>query len=614
MRYPCQVFSAPRLAGLACLILFFVMFGAAKVEAGVEAMWTLDDGQKVRPSAKAPTRAPASALQLFGMRNETVAFQLLVRADSQGAEDVSVIISPLGDAQAELFREDYVEIRERSHDLVWKPGTAAEPKDMLGMLPDRLVPLRGTTSIAAGQTQAFWVDLWIAPDAAAGIFTGTLSVRARGACEVGCEVALELEVLGRRMPETSHARTMLWFSGGEKADRYVNERYFADPSQASEQARRALRLAHYQLAKKHRITLFAGNHEAASDELGELLSGKAFSQERSYRGPGQDHGQDLFVHHAYGGQLTKSEAETWLAYSARFRDLQDTFVYVMDEPPASELDEVNRRVRASKPMPAFVTSHFDAKIEANIFAAPAGLYHRGNAKESRDAGKKLWIYNGVRPFTGSFAIDDVAISPRVNPWIQYKLGIERWFYWEATYYFDFQGKRGAIDVGLDPLNFTNRHGDRVNGDGLLIYPGRDFLFPKSDAGINGPLASIRLKNWRRGIEDVEYLVMARAAGFDVEVDRLLQTLLPRVVDAASASDAVSWPEEGLPWLQARRYLFELLRDGKSEILPSAVSRSTSRADSRGGGWPMPVVLGFFAAVLATALLATALLAWRKRRR
>ncbi len=79
---------------------------------------------------------------------------------------------------------------------------------------------------------------------------------------------------------------------------------------------------------------------------------------------------------------------------------------------------------------------------------------------------------------------------------------------------------------------------------MPMYPGRDLLFPKQDAGVAGPLASFRLKNWRRGIEDVEYLVMAREAGFGEQVDRLLETLLPRVVDQVEPTDAVTFPEDG----------------------------------------------------------------------
>jgi hypothetical protein len=206
----------------------------------------------------------------------------------------------------------------------------------------------------------------------------------------------------------------------------------------------------------------------------------------------------------------------------------------------------------------------------DIFCAPSSEYSPKRAAESTRAGKQVWIYNGVRPFTGSFVIDDVAVSTRVNPWIQYKFNIPRWFYWESTYYKDTQGKRGNIDVLKQPINFTNRDGDRMNGDGLLIYPGRDHLFPASDQGLDYPLASIRLKNWRRGIQDVEYLVLAKKAGHQALVERLLRKMLKRALkDETSEGRAVGWPESGEIWLEARRALFAALKTGKA-VWPRAL--------------------------------------------
>jgi len=52
-----------------------------------------------------------------------------------------------------------------------------------------------------------------------------------------------------------------------------------------------------------------------------------------------------------------------------------------------------------------------------------------------------------------------------------------------------------------------------NGDGLLMYPGRDFDqdFPASNNyGIDGPIVSLRYKHWRRGVQDLHYVKMADA--------------------------------------------------------------------------------------------------------
>ena len=36
----------------------------------------------------------------------------------------------------------------------------------------------------------------------------------------------------------------------------------------------------------------------------------------------------------------------------------------------------------------------------------------------------------------------------------------------------------------------------------FTYPGTDKIFKKQSYGIRGPIASLRLKFWRRGIQDV----------------------------------------------------------------------------------------------------------------
>ena len=47
-----------------------------------------------------------------------------------------------------------------------------------------------------------------------------------------------------------------------------------------------------------------------------------------------------------------------------------------------------------------------------------------------------------------------------------------------------------------------------NGNGVLFYPGTDTLYPEDSYGINGPIASLRLKHWRRGLQDVDYIALA----------------------------------------------------------------------------------------------------------
>lgn len=591
------------------LVMCFATIGVtSNAMAGIRAFWPEHSGTKVLPQND--SKVMPESLSLFGLRNETISFQIVVEADESGAHEVYVDLTRLGSllggpkGTIEIFREENVLVRERSHDLFWKPGSEAEPKGLSGSIPDRLIPQFSSTDIGANEQQVYWIDIWIPPETAAGHHRGKLRVTDDGTCQLGCTINVDLEILDLTIPDRPQSKTMLWFSGGEPDSKYVLARYFPSPDKVSESKKRALRLRHYHLARKHRITLFWEYHTLPSDELDSLLSGSAYSLESGYRGPGHGLGQDILAIRSYSGVVEAKTAAQWEEYRKSFPGLLDTFVYTMDEPPESEYPEVNRRTAASRPLSAFVTAPYDSELDADIFAAPSGVFSRSDAKRAEKAGKKMWIYNGSRPYSGSFAIDDVAVSTRVNPWIQYKAGIERWFYWESTYYLDFQGKRGAIDIGQEAGNFSNRHGDLLNGDGLLMYPGRDLLFPDNDVGIDGPLASIRLKNWRRGIEDVEYLVLARTAGFNDEVDLLLQTLLPKTLDETNESSSVSWPEDGKRWNLARRYLFELLKDGQSRIVLSELASPNPPGNSPERNTLNYLLIGALIAMLA------ALFVWR----
>ena len=48
-------------------------------------------------------------------------------------------------------------------------------------------------------------------------------------------------------------------------------------------------------------------------------------------------------------------------------------------------------------------------------------------------------------------------------------------------------------------------GDHYPGEAMLVYPGED-------AGVQGPLPSLRLKWIREGVEDYEYIELMKKAG------------------------------------------------------------------------------------------------------
>lgn len=642
---------------------------------GLAAIWAVDDGTKVTPGDIAHPLAAGNGIfsadpprvRLFALRNETVAFQVILQGGGRDTTGVRVSLDAIGpiDNSAspgtqdqdpdrylvgrhiEIFEQHYATVRERSHDIPWLPGSDAQPDVPTGRVPDALIPHRPAThpiTVPAGENRGVWIDVYVPRDAPAGTHRGTVTVAVDGApCALpACRIAVELEVLPLALPEEPPVATMLWASAVSNELELVMPRYFAevppDVREGSELLQRiprdklaALQARHFKLARRHRITLVAGDDAKPTDALAARISGQAFTQAAGYAGPGEGLGQDLAPIHMYGGKLTPEEARMWTDWFARHGPGVEHFLYVYDEPGDDALiPKLNQVARDAEPVPSFVTTAYDPRYEMDIFAVPTDYFEPARAREAAARGTRVWVYNGARPYSGTFMIDDVAISPRVNPWIQYRHGVPRWFYWEATYYKDFQGKRGHVDVFADAGNFSNRHGDRLNGDGMLMYPGRDFAYPAEDRGIDGPLPSIRLKNWRRGIEDVGYLMLARQAGHGALVDELLAVMVPRALieQGVRADDPVSWPEDGERWLAARRQLFEALRGGAAAQVAADVQALgrppesfTDRACRQLRRWSSPfvrsrrrMVATACAALVGLGLGVYGLIWWRRHKR
>ena len=108
-----------------------------------------------------------------------------------------------------------------------------------------------------------------------------------------------------------------------------------------------------------------------------------------------------------------------------------------------------------------------------------------------------------------------------------------------------------------------------NGDGVLFYPGTDRLFPKDSYNVDGPFASLRLKQWRRGLQDHDYLTMAAKVNPEA-VGKIVARIIPKVLWECGVSDPkdpswlkadISWSTDPDVWEAARRQLAQIIADG-----------------------------------------------------
>ena len=136
-------------------------------------------------------------------------------------------------------------------------------------------------------------------------------------------------------------------------------------------------------------------------------------------------------------------------------------------------------------------------------------------------------------------IDFPVTAYRIAPWLNRRYGITGLLYWSTVYF------------GSPDRNPWDDPGFRVmwNGEGALFYPG-------DAAGIDGPIASIRLKNLRDGMEDYEYFALLEQLGGVEAVDAIVREAVPTWG---------SWRQEAeaLPMLRARLAEEILKRKGKT---------------------------------------------------
>jgi hypothetical protein len=171
----------------------------------------------------------------------------------------------------------------------------------------------------------------------------------------------------------------------------------------------------------------------------------------------------------------------------------------------------------------------------------------------RSLGNKFGIYNGYRPGMGAVVTDVGATEFRVIPWIVWKYGIDQYFYWSVNFW-------GRINVFVNPFTFQNR----INGDGTFFYPGTDAQFPEESRKLDGPLSSIRMKNWRRGAQDYEYIWMAKQAGLDNQMNAIVDKCIPSALWEAKGQNSVTWPEQGYRFDLYRKQLAILLSSSKTK--------------------------------------------------
>jgi hypothetical protein len=610
-RDPLFSFSRMKYVYAAAIIISFI---GCSAPSGVSRIWAIDDSEKIKqedisnPLATDVNNAvwKNKSINVFGGKNEIIAFQLIIQADPKGADLVNVSVSDLKNGNSiipgsdkgpsdpfdyrgryvELFTEHYLNITKRTPPLWFFSESAVPSAYYLGWVPDCLIPFAAQKgkggapfSIEANKNQGVWVDILIPENSLAGTYAGDATITVGD--KVFSKIPISLKVYDFVLSDSTHLKNMFGYSPGFLAKRHgvsgKSDDYYN------------IELKYQQLAHRHRFDLVTEvpNLDIMSKYYKRYYTGEVYTAAYGYEGPGKNTGNTTFsigyggdFPDEYGKSMSKKGwwkgSDAWENWFRQNTPGVDRHKYLYPDEPdfkgptkakgTGSMDTIRMQANWTHSNPGIgknirtlVTNKIrpDLKGYIDFWSVSSEEFTLNMTPEDfaseRAQGHKFGIYNGFRPGIGAVVSDADAVDFRVMPWIEWKYKLDQYFYWSTTFWKN-------LNVFVNPLTYE----DRVDGDGTFLYPGQDEVFPEENRNLKGPLSSIRAKNWRRGEQDYEYMWMAKKAGLESKMNAIVNECIPTGLWEAKSQKDVSWSSRG--------YKFEQYRKRLAEILASSPSR------------------------------------------
>jgi uncharacterized protein (TIGR03382 family) len=575
-----------KLSQLAAAAVVFLA-GSASEAAQV---WTAPAAVKVRPQAKPPQGAVATAV-IAAARNEFESFQVVVTGPATG---VSMSLEGLGDGKGNsISGRDVTLYREALINVPTQTGGDGAA----GVWPDALVPdvdpIVGEKrnafpfDVPAGESRTVLVDIHVPAGAPAGVYKGTVNVTGGAAAQV----PVTLTVWDFAMPSTASLRSAFGMTWNGPCMGH------GDGGCTNFDAEQKLRARYMQTALDNRISITL---PVLSSPIKQDGSG-GWGDFDTYAGPLLDGtantrlaGAKLTAVQIVGDGTRTNVVKAWSDHFKAKGWTKALFNYICDEPPMTcKWTDINGRIansRAGDPeMPTLVTtttaeaaangiSGIDLFVPVvNFMEDRPGTGHAGSQRSKY--GANVWWYqscmsfgcSGVGPgydYTGgsgwpTYAIDSDATRNRAMEWMSFSYDISGELYYETTQAY-FSG-----DPWVNQINFGGA------GDGTLFYPG-------TTAKIGGqteiPVESFRMKMIRDGMEDYELLAMAKQLGLGDQAKQIAKGVYPTTYQSTTSPAALD---------SARAQLAQMILHAMGKDSPPP--QETTGETSPGTGAVPPIV-------------------------
>ena len=426
------------------------------------------------------------------------------------------------------------------------------------------------STVGADHTQAIWFEIYTGRGRAAGVYTGAIAIAADGVRQT---VPIELELFDFDIPDRNSMHAMLYYESSQP------ERYHG----------RNLDPAYHRLAHRHRVELVHAYDESSLSRVRGRFTGEDFTRAHGYDGPGEGVGNILAPRTFYGPgpfedkDTAWRESDAWMTFLRATVPDAITFLYLPDEPTPPAYPRILRIAEIMRSNPGVgralpLLGHQPLRqgtrgCSGHLGFGPEGLRARGRGPRARAGAQVLVLQRRParrrrdrhrQPGDGSARLDLGGFQARCGGLLLLARGAL------ATQRAETRRRSQPERVGREHHVRQPRPAGQADSTtratstatACSSIPERSGCTPRRTAACLDPVSTVQLANFRRGLQDHQYLTLARELGLTREVDEALTAIVPRVFSDAGAT--VSFPETGDPYEAARLRLARAIVAARQE--------------------------------------------------
>ena len=508
--FPCGRFNrllTPKKV-LATLLFAFCIFNfelmpQPAAQAADLTVWVVPALARVKPSDVPGT---STQMSIYAALGEYQSFQIIVQAPAGGLTNVNLsasdLVGPdgqiLSSSNLSLFREYYLTIAAGQTSPDWRGSNRPLGP---GTYPDGLIPfvdpdtgdsLTGgdlqavPCSVAEGQNQPFWVDVFVPRSAAAGTYSGTLTMTSD---QGEALVTLTLKVWNFTLPLTPafQSSMLVWDDAHKRSTDKELMRNRLMPSNVSDGTEASDLINNWGLSLSN-IPLYSGTAygQCTPDRLVPTVS-----EVQNAARPFRSWGLSVYDYSFDEVDDCTSLFPTIIRWAQSLHQADVPQLITMAPNPALYDDGLGTG-RSAVDIWVMQPDTYD---HAQSYNPPRVTY-------VLNKGDQAWSYQGLveDAYSPKLEIDFSPMNFRIFGLINQSLGLTGFLYWRVDGWLSGTGVASWDNV------FYHESGSTYPGEAIWVYPGEA-------VGMDRKVApSMRLRWFRDGVQDYEYVELLKGLG------------------------------------------------------------------------------------------------------